>query len=138
MMKLLMKKLILLTASLAYLAISQPVFAETINIIQPRTSSGQQIGYTNVSDFLNAAIRLVFIVALLIALVMLLWGAVEWILSGGNKDAVGNARGRIIHALVGLAILAVAFAIISLAGSFLGVPLLNFTIPTPTTSTGGI
>ncbi|QQG43763.1 MAG: hypothetical protein HYW45_01940 [Candidatus Daviesbacteria bacterium] len=123
-----MKKLSILTASATALLNPVGVWAAdtTIQIKKP------DVGFANISDFLNAGIRLIFIIALIIALVMLVWGAVEWILSGGNKDAIGNARGRIIHALVGLAILAVAFAIVQLAGGFLGVDLLReFTIPSP-------
>lgn len=120
-----MKKLTALASSLAYLTLANHVLAQQIDIKKPN------VGYGDIGTFINAAIQLAFVVAIIIALAMLIWGAVEWIFSGGNKDAVANARGRIIHALVGLAILAVAFAIISLAGTFLGLSLFNLTIPSP-------
>lgn len=89
-------------------------------------------GYHRISDFLTAAIRLAFIIALIAVLIMLIWGAIEWIFSGGNKDAVGNARNRIIHALVGLAILAIAIAIVTFAGTFVGINILgDLPVPTP-------
>ena len=43
-------------------------------------------------------------------------------ISGGDKEAVGKARGRIINALIGLAVLAVAFALAKVAAQFLGFP----------------
>lgn len=90
------------------------------------------VGYNDISQFINAALRLSFIIALLIVLVMLVWGALQWILSGGDKEAIEAARNRIMHALIGLAILAVAFALVNLAGTFVGINLLGtFTIPTP-------
>ena len=64
-------------------------------------------------------------------LAFLVWGAFDWITSGGDKEAVGKARSKIINALVGMAVLAIAFAIFSLAGQFLGFSTTNFTIPTP-------
>lgn len=137
--KLEMRKISVITTSIvaffsnAASALAQATNNSSIQISRP------DVGYSNISDFLNASIRLIFIAALLLALVMLVWGAVEWILSGGDKTKLETARGRIIHALVGLAILAVAFAIIQLAGRFLGVDLLgNFIIPSPSAPTPAI
>ena len=125
-----MKKLAPVIATVVYLASSTKAFAQTIQIKNP------DVGYSNISDFINAALRLAFIIALIIVLAMLVWGAIEWIMSGGNKEALDNARKRIINALIGLAILAVAFAIVTLAGNFLGINLLgNFIIPSPTNPT---
>lgn len=41
-------------------------------------------------------------------------GAIRWILSGGDKGQVENARNQITHAVVGLLILFALFAIITL------------------------
>lgn len=96
-------------------------------------------GYFVFSDFMNAALRLAFIVAIIGVLVMLIWGGVSWVISGGEKEAVGEARKRIVNALIGLAILAVAFAIANFAASFLGISdIFNFVIPTPTSPTPGV
>ncbi len=125
-----MKKLAPVTAAIAYLLSSGVAFAQNIKIQNPN------IGYDNVSDFINAALRLAFIIALIMVLAMLIWGALEWIMSGGNKEGLEGARKRIINALIGLTILAVAFAIVTLAGNFLGINLLgNFIIPSPTNVT---
>lgn len=95
--------------------------------------------YQNVGDFINAAIRLAFIIGLILVLFMLVWGSVQWIMSGGDKDAVKAARERIIHALVGLAILAISFALVTLAGQFLGFNILgNFIIPSPSNTVPGL
>lgn len=102
----------------------------TINLNRPSLGT-QAVGFSNVGSFINNAITLAFVVAMIIVFVMLVWGAIEWMLSGGDKDAVGKARGKIIHALVGLAILAVAYAILTLVASFLGVSLTNLVIPSP-------
>ncbi|MDO8619544.1 MAG: pilin [Candidatus Daviesbacteria bacterium] len=126
-----MKKLALLTSSLSYLATSATAFAQNIQI-SPPSIGGSPVGYTNINDFINKALTLIFIVGVILVLVMLVWGGVEWIISGGDKEAVGKARGRIINALVGLAILAVSFAIAQVAGQFLGIDLFkNLPIPTP-------
>lgn len=85
-----------------------------IKIEQPKQ------GFGDIGTFISNIITLAFIVALIVVLIMLIWGAFEWIVSGGDKEAVGKARGRIINALIGLAVLAVAFALFRFAGQFLG------------------
>ena len=132
-----MKKLAAVTSTISYLLFTAAVHAQTVGPIQlraPRTAAGQ-VGYSDFGTFLNASLRLVFIIALIAVLAMLVWGAVQWIFSGGEKEAVAAARGRIINALIGLAILAVAFAIVQVAGQFLGFNLLGqFIIPSPSNS----
>lgn len=128
-----MKKLAAITSSIGYLISSGIARAADIQIQPPvNEATGQQLGYSSINDFINKAIQLVFIVAVLGVLVMLIVGAVQWIFSGGNKEAVDGARKRITNALIGLAILAVAFALARVAGQFLGFDLFaGFNIPHP-------
>lgn len=88
-------------------------------------------GFKTLGGFINNVITLAFAIAILVVLIMLIWGAFEWIVSGGDKDAVGKARGRIINALIGLAVLAVAFALARVFGQFVGFDITSITIPTP-------
>lgn len=91
-------------------------------------------GFANISEFINNTIMLAFIIAIVLVLAMLIWGAIQWIFSGGDKEALASARGRIINSLIGIAILAIAFAIFQLAGAFLGLPVgpgQILRIPTP-------
>lgn len=88
-------------------------------------------GFTSLGNFVTNVLTLSFGIAVLVVLVMLIWGAFEWISSGGDKEAVGKARNRIINALIGLAVLAVAFALTKVAAQFLGFSLESIPIPTP-------
>lgn len=126
-----MKKLAAVSSILGFLSLAKSAFAQIQ--IQPPKLDGQKVGYTDISQFINNAIVLAFIIAVIIVLVMLVWGAIQWIFSGGSKESVEAARNRIIHALVGFAILAVAFAIARVAGQFLGFDIFQpFKIPGPT------
>ena len=122
-----MKKLVALLTTATYLLTSTKVFAQTtITIATPEQ------GYKNLGVFIGNVLTVLFAVAILVVLFMLVWGAYEWITSGGDKEAVGKARGRILNALIGLAVLAVAFAIAVVAAQFLGFPNLNqINIPGP-------
>lgn len=88
-------------------------------------------GYKTVGDFVTNIMTFAFTVAVLVVLVMLIWGAFEWITSGGDKESVGKARNRIINALIGLAVLAVAFALARVGAQFLGINLLELPVPAP-------
>lgn len=91
-------------------------------------------GYSDLGEFISNFLILVFSVGLLVVLMMLIWGAFEWITSGGDKEAVGKARSRIINSLIGLAVLAVAFALAKAAGQFTGLDLGRISIPRPSGS----
>jgi len=52
-------------------------------------------------------------------------GAYGWMNSGGDKGALKTAQDRITHAVSGLVILVAAYALISIIGSLLGLPILN-------------
>lgn len=123
-----MKKLAIGTSSILYLLSALNVFAQSSIQVSPPPQ-----GYSDLGKFITNLLTLAFGIALIIVLIMLIWGAFEWITSGGDKEAVGKARGRIINALIGLAVLAVAFALAQVAGQFLGFPggLTNIPIPTP-------
>lgn len=123
-----MKKLAALSSIATYLLSSSKILAATtINITKPAA------GYTTLGPFITNILTVLFAVATLVVLFMLIWGAYEWITSGGDKEAVGKARGRILNALIGLAVLAVAFAIAVVAAQFLGFNegLNSITIPGP-------
>lgn len=121
-----MKKLTLGISSLLSLFAPAVAFAqESITIAEPG------YGFKTLGGFINNVLILAFGLAILVVLVMLIWGAFEWIVSGGDKEAVGHARGRIINALIGLAVLAVAFALARVAAQFLGFNITNIPIPTP-------
>lgn len=80
------------------------------------------------SALLPNAIILTFIVGSLIFFFMLVTGAIQWISSGGDKQALEGARGKITNALIGLVLLFAALAIIRLIESFFGVSILTLDI----------
>jgi hypothetical protein len=86
--------------------------------------------FTDVGTLLSNILTIVFILAALAVLFMLIIGAFNWITSGGEKDAIAKARQRIIAALVGLAVLALAFFIVRVVGGIVGVDVLSgFVLP---------
>lgn len=123
-----MKKIAAITTSAIYLLNSGIVHAQTsnaANTIVKFPGFGVNPSERTIGDIISTGIRIVFIIALLGVLIMLVVGAVQWVFSGGDKDALGKARSRITHALVGLLILALAFLLAVVVGNIVGINLLN-------------
>jgi hypothetical protein len=59
---------------------------------------------------------------------MFIWGAVSWILSGGDKAKIESAKGKITSALVGLVLMIATFAIVKLIETFFGINILSIDI----------
>ena len=66
------------------------------------------------SSLLSNVINIVFTVAALITFFYLVWGAINWITSGGDKGKVEDARNKITAAVIGLLILAASWAVFQL------------------------
>lgn len=77
-------------------------------------------GAAGIGNFLTALINLIFSAAGIVFIFMLLWGAFQWLISGGEKEKLAQAQQRIIHALIGLVLFAIAFALIGIIGVFTG------------------
>lgn len=80
------------------------------------------------SQFIPKAIGLLFVFGGLAFFFMFLWGAISWILSGGDKAHVESAKGRITSALVGLVLMVGVFAIVELIEAFFKINILSIDI----------
>jgi hypothetical protein len=87
-----------------------------INTIDPTGTPGHRIG-TVISNIL----KIIFIAGSIALLFMIVWGAFQWITSGGEKEGIGKARARIMHAIIGLVILALSGVIITVLGEITGI-----------------
>lgn len=57
-----------------------------------------------------------------IALVFVIWGGVQFILSGGDAEKTTKARNTLLYAVIGIIVVVLAWAIVNWAsGSFTGV-----------------
>jgi hypothetical protein len=77
-------------------------------------------GARGVENFTTIILAIIFSIASLIFLFMIVFGAVQWITSGGDKEKIAGARGRIVNAIIGLAILGLAFLIANIIGTIFG------------------
>lgn len=74
----------------------------------------------SIGNLVSNAITIMFIIGGLAVLVFIVWGAIDWITSEGDKEKISAARKKITNSLIGLALLALSFFIITLAGQVVG------------------
>lgn len=77
-------------------------------------------GAKAISQFLSNGVTLIYSIAAIVLIVMILMGAFGWMTSGGDKEKLAAAQKRIIHAIIGIILFGVAFAIIQVLGTFTG------------------
>jgi len=82
-------------------------------------------GTDTLSKVVRSTIGVVFVIAAVSFMFLVAWGAVQWIMSGGDKAAVQSAQSKITNAIIGLVILFATYAILNIVGYFFGVSALQ-------------
>lgn len=127
-----MKKLAaLINSALLTLASATPALAQSGGSIGFEKPEEAQI--TDIGKLINSGVGFVIIISGLLVFIFLVWGGIEWLTSGGDKGKVEAARNRIVNALIGIAIIAAAWALTRIIAYFFGVEggLSTFSVPRP-------
>lgn len=123
-----MKYLFILALTVSsLLAFSSKALAD-VNIDINAPSQGISAN-TPVGLVISNLLTIILIVGVIAVLFMLAIGGFEWVTSGGDKDRVAQARGKIVNAIIGLIILSLAFLLASTLGSITNINLLNSVLP---------
>jgi hypothetical protein len=89
--------------------------------------NGVPTGGTDVlQKVLGNAMTIMVILAVLLSLIYLVWGGVQWTASGGDKNKIAGARAKLTFAIVGLLVALGAFLIVNIFGYFFNVKLFGF------------
>lgn len=83
-----------------------------------------QTGIGFFQSFVPALVGMGFVIGVLIFFFIMLIGAVQWIMSGGDKAAIEGARSKMANALVGIVILFALFAFMKVIEDFFGINIL--------------
>ena len=122
-----MKKMLIRFSPLSMLVLAQSAFAQTIDIRRPKNIPEFKIG-----DVISAVVGILLLVSAVLAFLYLIMGGIQWITSGGDKTGMEAARNKITAAIVGLIIVAAAWALMLLIGQFIGFDILKGNVPIPT------
>lgn len=96
--------------------ISFMVLAQTVKDVFGKVESppGSQWGenpITGIGTLVLFLIQIFLLIGGLAALFYMLWGAFDWINSGGDPDNIAKARQKITHALIGIVLTVVVLGI---------------------------
>ncbi|OGJ15313.1 hypothetical protein A2585_03200 [Candidatus Nomurabacteria bacterium RIFOXYD1_FULL_39_12] len=70
-------------------------------------------------------VGLLFVAGSLFFFFQLIWGAVSWVLSGGDKGTLESAKNRLTSAIIGFVLLIASFALIGLIEDFFKINILS-------------
>lgn len=80
------------------------------------------------AKLMGTIIPLLLITTAVLAFLMLLWGGVQYITSGGNQENVQKAKGKIMYAIIGLVVSFLSLVAFRIIGNLVGFNLFNLII----------
>jgi hypothetical protein len=86
-------------------------------------------GTTGAGKFIAGLVNFFIALAVIGALFYLLLGGLAWVTSDGDKAKLETARNRITHAIIGLVIVAAAWAVTVFVGKFIGIDVTSLPFP---------
>jgi hypothetical protein len=90
-----------------------------------QTNTDQALG-----SLVGTLIQAVFVIAIIVALAYLVYGAIRWIMSQGDKSKVADARNHIVAAIIGMVIVFMSYFIINvILQIFFGTSISSFNLP---------
>lgn len=89
----------------------------------------QKGGETAGSALAQTAFDWLFYIAIILAVLFIMWSGIQWITSGGDVDKLQSAKKRLMYAIIGLIVVLMAFVIVRVVLTTLGANSTNFFAP---------
>ena len=99
----------------------------------PNLSIGkpENVAITNIGTLIQGAVQGAIVVSALLVFMFLIWGGIQWITSGGANRYTLAPRDPLPAGLIGLAVVASAWAIMLIISYFFGINILDGNITPP-------
>lgn len=101
-------------------------------VINPTFGTGE--GVNIVALLIANFLKIAFSISGLVLVAMLIWGSIQWMTAGDNKENLTKAQGKVTAALIGFIIFISVFAIINFIAPAIGLEfldILQINWPTP-------
>lgn len=82
-------------------------------------------GLSYLQIILQNFLTIFFIAGAFFLVIYIVWAGIQWISSGGDKQKIATARGRLTWAIIGFIVIMIALFIVSAVGYFFQVNLLK-------------
>lgn len=83
------------------------------DLIQKGADSTGQKDSRSAGDLAKDSVNIMLFAVGILAVIMLIWGGIRYVLSGGDSGAVSSAKKTILYAVVGLIVAILAYAIVN-------------------------
>lgn len=83
------------------------------DLIQKGADSTGQKDSRSAGDLAKDLVNIMLFAVGILAVIMLIWGGIRYVLSGGDSGAVSSAKKTILYAVVGLIVAILAYAIVN-------------------------
>lgn len=90
------------------------LFPALAQVCPPGYESLCSLNLESNKNFFGNIVQILIVVGIVLAVLFLIWGGIRWIMSGGDKGKVDQARATITASIVGLIISLLAYFIVSL------------------------
>lgn len=97
--------------------LSLSINGQTIPTIPGIPSGGLD---TTGKNIVQVTLNLLVLVGIIMALVFILYSGIQWILSGGEKQKLEQARHRLTYSIVGLLVIVLSFFIVNTVLTLIG------------------
>lgn len=109
----------------------------TINLTQQATTAELSGSATSFGAYLSSIFSAVMVIAALMVLFYFVWGAIEWITSGGDQSKIQKGRDKITQSVVGIIVLSATIVMFMVVQNFLGLNILGTSRSTNTSNSTG-
>lgn len=97
------------------------MLAQNLDDIQKEAMPAFKFSGGKIADIISAALPYVFAVAGLLLLLYLIFGGFGLLTSAGEPKKIQEAQGKITNALIGFVIIFVAYWLVKIVGTILGI-----------------
>jgi hypothetical protein len=105
-----MLKKILLAAVVMGLVLTPVAMVDALAINNPNNTFAD----TSFYDIVNNVANFVFGFIVILSIIFLVWGGIQYVTAGGDEAQMEKAKSTITYAIIGLFVAGVAFAIVNL------------------------
>ena len=100
-------------------------FGNLIDLLTGKSGTeGATFALTRFTSLISSIVGIITVGAALWFLTQIFVAGINWLSSGGDKNAIAQAQSRMVNAIIGLVIVVFAVAFVSLAGAILGIDIL--------------
>jgi hypothetical protein len=78
------------------------------------------------ATFLSNGLNLFLVIGVATAVIFITWSGVKWIISGGDKQKLAQAKNQLYWAIIGIITMFCGYLIVSIIGAIFNVPIFDF------------